>query len=251
MQNKPAYPLGSVDNALRLLSLLGEGDPLRVSEAAATLGTARSTAHRVLAMLEYHGFARQDVRTKAYTAGPALIRLGQSAVEGLDLRGLARPVLERLSGEVGETVHLVKLQGAAVLFLDSVETSRGLRVGSRVGRVMPAHCTAAGKAILAQLPADELNALYADGWLEGMTPRSLSSLEELETALEAVRRRGFATNFGESEDDVAAVAVAIPVAGGIPRASITVSAPLTRMDEERAPRVAEAALEALAELRGV
>lgn len=245
MQNKPAYPLRSVDNALRLLSLLGEDGPVRVSEAAAALGTARSTAHRLLAMLEYHGFARQDVRTKAYTAGPALIRLGQSAVERLDLRGLARPVLERLSREVGETVHLVKLEGAAVLFLDSVESSRGLRVGSRVGRVMPAHCTAGGKAILAQLSADDLHGLYRDGRLDAMTPRSLSSLEQLETELAAVRKRGFATNFGESEDDVAAVAVAVPVAGGVPMASITVSAPLTRIDEQRAARVAEAALAAV------
>lgn len=250
-RNRPAYPIASVDNALTLVALMGEREQVRVSEAAAVLGTARSTAHRLLAMLEYHGFASQDEETKAYAAGPALIKAGLFAVEGLDLRGLARPVLERLCVEVGETVHLVWLQDALVVFLDSVETSRGLRVGSRAGRFMPAHCTASGKAILAQLPPEDLRRLYPSGGpLEQMTSRSLSTVEELESELEAVRGRGFATNFGESEEDVAAVAVAIPGQPGIRRAAITVSAPFTRMGEEQVLRVAEAARVAAAKLRG-
>jgi DNA-binding IclR family transcriptional regulator len=247
-RDRPAYPIASVDNALTLVSLLGERGQVRVHEAAEELGTARSTAHRLLAMLEYHGFARQDEETKGYTAGPALMKAGLFAVEGLDLRGLARPVLERLGEEVGETVHLVWLQETVVVFLDSVETDRGLRVGSRVGRFMPAHCTACGKAILAQIPPDELRRLYPDGRLDQMTSRSLSTLEALERELEEVRGRGFATNFGESEEDVAALAVAIPSQPGIRRAAITVSAPITRMDEERVTDVAEAAMRAAAEL---
>jgi DNA-binding IclR family transcriptional regulator len=252
MQNdRPAYPIASVDNVLTLMSLMGERGRVRVSEAAEVLGTARSTAHRLLAMLEYHGFARQDEETKGYTAGPELVKVGLvAAEEGLDLRGLARPVLERLCEEVGETVHLVRLQDTLVVFLDSVETSKGLRVGARVGRFMPAHCTAGGKAMLAQLPPDELSRLYGSGSLETMTSRSLSSPEDLEVELEAVRRRGYATNFGESEDDVAAIAVAVPGQPGMRRAAITVSAPLTRMDEDRAASVAAATARAAAGLPG-
>jgi IclR family transcriptional regulator, acetate operon repressor len=246
--NRPAYPIASVDNALTLLSLMAERQQVRVSEAAAALGTARSTAHRLLAMLEYHRFARQDAETKGYTAGPALIEVGLAAVQSLDLRTLARPVLERLSEEVDETVHLVRLQDGLVVFVESVETSRGLRVGSRVGRVMPAHCTAAGKAILAELSAEDLSRLYPDGRLEPMTPRSLRTLGGLRKDLRGVRERGYAMNFGESEDDVAAVAVAIPGRARSHRAAITVSAPITRMDEERAPEVAAAARRAAAEL---
>lgn len=107
-----------------------------------------------------------------------------------------------------------------MLFLDSVETSRGLRVGSRAGRLMSARCTGAEKACLAHLSAEQLHRLYPDGQLEQMTPRSLSTLSQLELELEldAVRRRGFAANTAESEDDVGAIAVAIMAAHGIPNA---------------------------------
>jgi IclR family acetate operon transcriptional repressor len=245
---RPAYPIASVDNALRLVSLIGELGQVRVSEAAEALGTARSTAHRLLAMLEYHGFARRDEETKGYAAGPALIEAGLFAVDGLDLRGVARPILEQLCEQVGETVHLVLLQDDLVVFLDSIETSRGLRIGSRVGRSMPAHCTACGKAILAELSPEALRRLYPHRKLEQMTPQSLSTFKHLELELEAVRERGFATNFGESEDDVAAVAVAVPRQPGMQRASITVSAPLTRMNQDRIPAVAEAARRAADDL---
>jgi IclR family transcriptional regulator, acetate operon repressor len=253
MQNngrpEPTYPISSVDNALRLLSLIGERGHVRVSEAAARLGTARSTAHRLLAMLEYHDFARHDPTTKSYVVGPALTRAGLAALEGLDLRDVARPVLERICEEVGETVHLVTLQGATVAFLDSVETSRALRVGSRVGWVMPAHCTAGGKAMLAQLSADQLRGLYPNERLDRMTPRSLSTRQELEDELTRVRKRRYATNDGESEDDVVAVAVSVPGPKGMRRAAITVSAPVTRLDEQRARRIAEVATSAAAGLR--
>lgn len=252
MQNgrePPAYPIASVDNALRLLAVIANREQIRVSEAASMLGTARSTAHRLLAMLEYHGFALQDNETKSYTAGPALVNLGLSAVEGLDLRRRARPVLEQLCETVGETVHLARLHDASVVFVDSVETTRGLRVGSRVGRFMPAHCTACGKAILAELSADELQELYPGGRLEGMTSRSVSTLKQLESELQKVRKQGYATNFGESEDDVASVAVAIPDQPRSGLAAITISAPLTRMDPRLVRRAGDAALGAAAELR--
>ena len=236
MRKRPDYPLQSVDNALRLIVLLRERGPLRLSEVADQLGISRSTAHRLLAMLEYHGFAGQDPATRAYVAGAGRV----------DMRALARPALERLCVEVEETVRLVVLREASVEFLDSAETSRGLRVGSRVGVRMPAHCTAAGKAILAQLSPEELHRRYASGRLERMTPRSLQSLKRLEAELGEVRERGYATNFAESEADVAAVAVAIPGDLGGDRASITVSAPITRLPPERAPRIAAAAVRAAA-----
>lgn len=247
-RKRPEYPIASVDNALTLLSLFRERKQVRVADAAATLGTARSTAHRLLAMLEYHRFAQQDADTKVYSAGPALIEVAFSALEDLDIRGIARPALERLSDDLGETVHLVTLQDAAVVFLDSAETSRTLRIGSRVGRFMPAHCTAGGKAILAELPRDDLRRLYPDAGLEQMTARSSATLEELEADLDAVRRRGYATNFGESEPEVAAVAVAIPGRRAGQRAAITVSAPSTRLSEDRVPEIAEAVSRAAAAL---
>jgi IclR family acetate operon transcriptional repressor len=246
----PGYPIASVDNALTLLSLFRERSQLRVSDAAQALGSSRSTAHRLLAMLEYHRFAAQDPATKAYVPGPALVEVGLSALGNMDIRALARPVLERLSDEVGETVHLVALQERSVMFLESVETSRALRIGSRTGRLMPAHCTAAGKAMLARLTPEELGRLYPDRRLERLTPRSLQTMDALEADLAEIRERGFATNYGQSEDDVAAVAVAVPGPPGHRPAAITVSAPLTRLGDRDVPRIAAAAERAASALAG-
>ena len=101
----PAYPIESVDNALRLLLLLERDGRVRVSDAADALGVAPSTAHRLLAMLEHHGFARQEPSSRAYLPGPTLVRVGLSAVRDLDLRTVAHPYLEALRDETGETTE--------------------------------------------------------------------------------------------------------------------------------------------------
>src|SRR5215218_8429335 len=85
------YPIASVDNALRLVLLFGESSAVRVADAAAHLGVARSTAHRLIRMLAFHGFVRQDPSSRAYVAGRALIDVGLSVVSRMDLRAVARP----------------------------------------------------------------------------------------------------------------------------------------------------------------
>ena len=132
------------------------------------------------------------------------------------------------------------LDGGSILFVDSMESTRAVRVGSRVGLRMPAHCTAAGKVILAQLPAVELQE-YLDALPEPLTPNSLSDPEAIRAELERVAAQGFATNFEESEDGLSAVAVAIPEPSGAVRWSITVSLPASRLAREQAPGIAEAA----------
>jgi DNA-binding IclR family transcriptional regulator len=237
----PAYPIASVDNALRLLRMVGDNAELTISEASQELGVAPSTAHRLLAMLRYHDFVRQDPATKAYVPGQALLEIALKATGGLDVRAVAQPELEALSRTVEETVHLVSLDGASVLFLASVESRRTVRVTSRAGMTMPAHCTAAGKIMLAQEPTDEHLAALESAALEGMTERSHTTRESLLRDLRAARKAGFATNFEESEDGVAAVAVAVPAPRIHGPLSITVSAPSGRLDRRNAPDVAAAA----------
>ena len=238
----PPYPIGSVDNALRLLAMLRTRSAITVSEAAAELGVARSTAHRLLGMLRHHGFVRQDPDSRAYLPGRALLEIGLSVVERLDVRVAARPVLEALSRELRETVHLAVLDGGDCLFADSVESTATIRVSSRIGAVMPATCTAAGKAMLAALEPAEVRARLGGRRPRRMTERSLSSVAALEEELAAVRARGYATNLGESEAGLCAVAAAID--GG--RAAITVSVPGTTIEPARLEEIAAAVRRAAA-----
>ncbi len=206
---KPNYPIESVDNALKLLLLFAEQKAMSVSEASRAIGVAPSTAHRLLSMLQYYDFVVQNPTTRFYEAGPTLLNLGLAVVREMDIRRLARPFMEELRSEVGETVHLTILQGKNVLFIETVESFQALRVGDRTGISLPAHCTASGKALLAELSLERLHELFPSEQLAGLTPRSLTSREALERELSQVCERGYATNFDESEPDVSAISVAI------------------------------------------
>jgi IclR family acetate operon transcriptional repressor len=236
---EPPYPIGSVDNALQTLELIRETNSVRVTDISKALGIARSSAHRLLAMLAYRGYVRQDPETKAYLAGPALVELGLSVVRNMNVRQSARPLMERLVAETGETTSLVLLDGAEVLFVDCVEGTRSLRVASRTGMTMPAHCTAPGKVMLADLSRERLRELYAGADLPTMTPNSLSTFEDLESELVQIRRLGYATNVMESEQDTTAVALALRGPSGITIAAVSVAGPVSRLTRERMRQIAE------------
>ena len=227
----PHYPIESVDKALQVLLLLGEQPKLRLTDVSQYLGVASSTAHRLLAMLQYRGFVRQDAATRGYVPGPTLDGLAFGLLRRLDVRTRARPVLERLNADLGETIHLGRLEGNQVHFIDSLESARALRVGGRLGRSMPAHCTSTGKALLAELPEDELLRLYPDRDLVRLTPQSIGTRTELIEELRRIRERGYARSMEEAEEGVSSIAVALHSTQS-PRLAINVSVPLNRMTDD-------------------
>lgn len=244
----PPYAVTSVDNALRLLLAIGDRGAVRLTEASAELGVARSTAHRLLAMLVYRGLAAQDPETKTYVAGPELAALGLNAVRKLELRVVARPILEDLRDGLDETVHVAVLRGDQVLFVDSVESSRPLRVVARTGMSVPAHCSAAGKAMLALLGDDALSATYPRPRLERLTDKSVPTRAALLRELDAIRGRGYSTSSSESEEAVSSVGVAVPAPDGRPLGAISLALPTARFDRGKEGRIVQALCDAAKEL---
>jgi IclR family acetate operon transcriptional repressor len=238
----PTYPIESVDNVLRLIVLITERKQIRVSEAASELGTAVSTAHRLLAMLVHHGFASQDPTSKVYRVGQVLLRAGLVAARDMEVRTLIQPYLEQLRDETGETAHAAVLQGDQMLFIACAESPNALRVASRVGTLMWAHCTSIGKAWLACESDDFLRGLYPSPTLPALTDQSITSRAALMTELNAVRRAGFARNDGESEVGVGSVSAALSRRDGRPLVSVSVSVPLVRMPEHRWHELVESLL---------
>jgi len=234
----PAYPIASVDNALRLLVLFRDRPRVRLSEASDYLGVAHSTAHRLMAMLAFHGFVRQEPDSRAYVAGPVLTEIGLAAVRELDIRMHARPALEQLAAALGETAHLAVLEGDTVRYLDAVESPRALRVAARTGTTLAANCTASGKALLAELPDAEVTALFpGQAALTALTGRSITTRPRLLAELRRVRERGCAVNVEESEDGVASVAVAVHGPRLAPAAALAVSGPVSRLTGEVIGRI--------------
>ncbi|HET7327111.1 MAG TPA: IclR family transcriptional regulator [Nocardioidaceae bacterium] len=236
-----------MDNALRLLLLFAEQPRIRLTDASTYLGVASSTAHRLLAMLQYRGFVRQDRESRAYEPGSALATIAFATIRQLDIRSRARPVLEALNAKVQETVHLGRLEATQAHFIDSIESPRAVRVVSRAGRAMPAHCTSNGKASLSLLSTQELHQLYPSDALETLTPRSLTSRTALEKDLKLVRRRGFATSNEESEEGVVSISMPVSSPSGVHYA-LTVSLPVHRMNPARRNEIVAALRDAVEEL---
>jgi IclR family transcriptional regulator, acetate operon repressor len=223
VRNKPPYAIESVDNALRLALLLQQEGPMRGSEAAARLGVARSTAHRLLAMLVFRDFAQQEA-DRRYSAGAAMrdVQPGSSVTV---LRATAFPYLRQLMELTEETTNLQIRVDDQVRFVATAECRQVLRVGDREGRLLPAHLVSGGKALLARLRPDEVRALYAGA--RGV------DVEALLRELRSVRRRGFAINNQATEAGVVAVGRAVDGPDGTAVAAVSVAMPSARFSRAR------------------
>lgn len=236
---KPSYPIGSVDKALRLLLMVAEKPGgVRIGDAATTLGVAPSTAHRLLQMLSLHGFARQDPATKVYHAGETIARLADPRERA---RQAALPLLSGLVDQFHETAHLGTLEGAAALTLFSVESPHLLRVGDRSGHTQPAHVSAMGRVMLSERDAEsvaaDVRAAGADIDEAGLA-RHLSEIAE----------HGFVLQHGEVESGVSALAVPVRGATDTIEYAIGVTFPTGRVSDADVPRLAQAMKHAAAQL---
>jgi DNA-binding IclR family transcriptional regulator len=240
--------LTSVAHATRILLLLRDREALRVSDVADTIGVARSTAHRLLTTLCQEGFVAQSRARGTYRAGPQLVEVGLAALRGVDVRRVAHAHLEALSAELRETASLIVVQGATSWFLDSVESMEPLRVTSRTGHSLPAHCTSGGKVLLAELSLDALRRIYPEERLRTVTRQTVATRTALEAELEAVRRQGYATNFEGGQVGVSGVAVLVRDPERRPLAAVAVSAPSARLTDHHAARYARAARETAAKI---
>ncbi|MDT4893374.1 MAG: hypothetical protein QOE97_2409 [Pseudonocardiales bacterium] len=225
MKNKPQYGIDSVDHALHLAAVLQQEGPLRVSEAAERLGVARSTAHRLLAMLVYRDFAEQDA-DRRYVAGPVL-RLPARPEPVAALRQAALPHLRTLMETSGETANLVVVVDVQARFVATVECPHILRVGDREGRTLPAHLSSAGRAVLAARSDAEIMALYA-------SPDSpVADVPSLLRELHRVRRSGFALNNQRTEAGLTAIGCAVRSAAATVTAGLSIAMPTARYHRDR------------------
>jgi DNA-binding IclR family transcriptional regulator len=230
LKTPPAYAISSVDHALRIATVLQLEGALTVSEVAERLGVARSTAHRLLAMLVYRDFAVQR-EDRSYAAGPVLEIAAHSRSMAAQLREVGLPHLQRLTHLLHESANLTIRAGDTARFIASIESDQPLRVGSREGMVFPAHRTSGGMLLLAELDDQELDELYAkERYAE--RPGERPDLNALRRDLARVRQSGFAINKERSERGVIALGVPIRSADGRILAGLSISMPTVRYESE-------------------
>jgi DNA-binding IclR family transcriptional regulator len=197
--------------------------PLRVSEVAREMGIAKSNAHRILSTLVALGYG-QRTQQGSYRPTLRLWEIGVQILNRMDVRRLARPVLEAIASQTDETVHLTILDGGEIVYIDKIESSHPVREFTRIGARAPAHCTATGKVMLAfaERPPD-LKVLPA------FTKNTIKDLRSLKLELGRIRRQGYAFNVGEYGAYINGVAAPVADHTGQVIASVVISGPSERL----------------------
>jgi len=244
-QNKSPYQIQVLDRALAVLKVLStEGPDLTLAQVSSLLNLHKSTAHRLIMVLEGHKLIERNSKTGTYRLGMKLFELGTRAVSQLDLRERARPILERLVRETDETVHLCVYDNGEVVYVDKVEPARSVRLASTVGRRHPAFCTAVGKAMMAIMPEEQVEAAVQKHGLRPLTRKTIGSMGELKSELAKVRKLGYAVDDEENEEGVCCVGAVVRGISGEPAAAISVSGPSFRLPSYKIPVVSKAVIAA-------
>lgn len=220
----------AVEHAVDVLdSMALTGRAMGVSDIARRTGLSKASVHHILATLESRRFVMREPETNLYRLGWALYELGSSVVRGLDISRIARPFLDRLAEQTGESVLLGILDEDTVLYLDRGEAPNGLRMTANAGRRGPLHATASGKVLLAFADDHELFNRIVDSPLRPLTRTTITDPSALRHEIAQVRQTGYATCWQETEVGLSSLAVAIRDYTGAVAGSIALAGPATRL----------------------
>ena len=226
-----ATNVGVLDKSVTILAALAESGPLSLAGLVEATGLSRPTAHRLAGALEAHRLVGRD-GTGRYRLGLRLLGWAGAVSAELGLVEAARPVLEALRDETGESAQLFVRDGDSRLCVASSERPAGLRDTVPVGAVLPVDRGSGGKVLLAFAPA-------AEG-------RDRAGVDPAE--LETIRRRGWADSVAEREAGVCSVSAPVLDAAGRVHAALGVSGPVNRMGRQPGKRLAGPVVAAAREL---
>ncbi len=218
----------SADRALAILAAVADHGSLRFNELVTLLGLPRSSAHALLQTLVDRGWLDLDPETRRYTVGLKAWHVGQAYTGHGDLVAIAKPVMDALARDVGETVQLARLDGIENVYIAISESIQPMRLASTVGARLFAHATGIGKALLAQLPPDEARRLVRAVPLPRFTENTVTEPAELDRIVAEARSRGHAVDDEELLVGCRCVAVPLTNDGNGLVTAMSVTAPTVR-----------------------
>jgi IclR family acetate operon transcriptional repressor len=197
-QDDGRYTIAVLVKAFDLLDAIADMREPTLTELSDATGQSRPTTLRILSNLVARGYADRD-RDGRYRLGVKLLQLGGRAAAGIDLRTIARPVLDELHGELQETINLAIPSEQSIVYIDILESARDLRMAASVGMRDAFHSSALGKAILSRYPESMVASAVGPEPLTQKTGKTLQTLAALTTELQFVRKRGYAVDDEENE----------------------------------------------------
>ena len=219
---------------LRLLVLLEEvakaGVPVTPSMLKDQLNLPKPTLHRLFHTAEEEGFLQRDIDGRSYSPGPRLRRLAVNTVSSQRVRMIRLTILSRIAEKIGETCNIATPDRDGMTYLDRVETHWPLRIQLPIGTQVPFHCTASGKMYLSSLRPSYLERFLSSADLFARAPGTITDPQKLLIELETTRRRGYSTDNQEFMEGMAAVAVPVRDMQNRLVSTLSVHAPLQRLD---------------------
>jgi DNA-binding IclR family transcriptional regulator len=243
------YRVQVMDRAFRILDVLAEQhQEMGLTELAERLCLHKSTAHRLLIVLERNRFVEKDPATAKYRLGWRLFELGTLAVSRLDVHNLAQPCLERLVEKTHETAHVGVLRGGELISIVNVEGSRNVRTPSTVGQRSPVYCTSQGKAIMSHLPEPMAAQILRSVRLSPFTRNTITRISQLKDELARVRARGYAIDNEECEEGLRCIGAPVFNHFGEVIAAISIAGPAFRIRGRRLQEMTAAVVSAAHDL---
>ncbi|MDX3072185.1 IclR family transcriptional regulator [Streptomyces sp. MI02-7b] len=233
MASDRAGGVQSLERAFDLLERMADaGGEVGLSELSTSSGLPLPTIHRLMRTLVDCGYVRQQPNRR-YALGPRLIRLGETASRLLGT--WARPYLAELVDATGETANMALLDGDEVVYVAQVPSRHSMRMFTEVGRRVLPHSTGVGKALLAQVPPEEVRALLARTGMPAATERTITEPDAFLAELAHIRAQGYAVDDNEQEMGVRCLAVTVP--GSPSAAAISVSGPAGRVTDAATEKI--------------
>jgi DNA-binding IclR family transcriptional regulator len=243
----------SLDRGLFILEAVAKSaDPVPLGQLTDLLGIDRSSVFRLANTLRRRGFLANPNGRKDYILGPSIWRLSRKYDWSKTLITFSHERLKMLANNTGETTHLAVREGKQAFFIDHhASTNQIIVVSGQTGEFVPLHCTAHGKALLADFGIADLKALFGAAPLHAYTGRTIVSLTQLAKVCANLRADGFVIDDCEYRREVRCVAAPIRDRDGNVVASIGISAPVTRFPRERFVNTGRQVLEIANEIGGI
>lgn len=214
-----------------------------IHELSASTGIPVSTMQRLVNTLEARGYLMQNPHSYKYRLGLTLYHLYKSIAQTFHWVDQARQYMEALVQKHGETVNLAYLEGKSIVYLTKVDSPHILRPSFSIGTRYPAFCTSLGKCLLAFQPEESVRVIFSNDDLASLTNKTKTSINALLAELREVRRQGYAVDDEEFQEGLRCLAVPINNRERVVVASMSVTAPTTRMPMERLHMIKDDMLE--------
>jgi len=226
--------ISTLSRTLKILEAFDAKTPaLRLTDIAVKVELHKSTVYRLLSYLVSENYLEFDERTKEYRLGIKFLTIASVVLSSLDITDISKPIMRGLVEKTGQTANLAVLDRDSVIYIAKVEPSSSIRIATRIGARVPAHCTALGKVLLAHLPKDNLNTILPRMKLSRFTNSTITDKESLKKELNKISKISYAIDHEEFLDGLVCVAYPIFDYKNEATAAISISGSVTAFKDQQ------------------